>query len=47
MAIEASEVVLEQSERAELRDFAQRVIDAQQQEIDTLTEIQAELSTCW
>jgi uncharacterized protein (DUF305 family) len=44
MAIEASEVVVEESENAELRDFAQRVIDAQQQEIDALTAIQRELA---
>jgi uncharacterized protein (DUF305 family) len=43
MAIESSEIVLEQSERDEIREFARRVIAAQQAEIDALTEIREEL----
>ena len=43
MAIAASEMVLQQATHAELRDFAQRVIAAQQREIDELTAIRAEL----
>jgi uncharacterized protein (DUF305 family) len=44
MAIESSEIVLEQTEREEIREFARRVIAAQQSEIDALTEIRAELT---
>lgn len=44
MAIDSSEVVLDQAEHPEIRDVAQRVIDAQQQEIETLAEIRAELT---
>jgi uncharacterized protein (DUF305 family) len=44
MAIEASEVALEQATHPEVRDFAQRVIDAQQREIETLTEIRSEIA---
>lgn len=44
MAIEASEAVLEQAVHPEIRDVAQRVIDAQEREIETLTEIRAELT---
>jgi uncharacterized protein (DUF305 family) len=44
MAIASSEMALEQATHPEIQDFAQRVIEAQQQEIDTLTEIRAELT---
>jgi uncharacterized protein (DUF305 family) len=44
MAIEASEVALEQATHPEVRDVAQRVIDAQQREIETLTEIRSEIA---
>ena len=44
MAIEASRVAVEQDVHPEIRDFARRVIDAQQREIDTLTEIRQDLS---
>jgi uncharacterized protein (DUF305 family) len=44
MAIVASEAALEQSVHQEIRDFAQRVIDAQQREIDELTAIRQELA---
>lgn len=44
MAIAASEVAIEEATRPEIREFAQRVIDAQQREIETLTEIRAELT---
>ena len=44
MAIESSEIVLEQAGREEIREFARRVIAAQQLEIDTLTEIREELT---
>ncbi len=37
MAIAASETALEQATHAEIRDFAQRVIDAQSAEIEELT----------
>jgi uncharacterized protein (DUF305 family) len=43
MAIEASEAVLEEAVHPEIRDVAQRVIDAQQREIDELTAIRQEL----
>ncbi len=44
MAIAASEAALTQAEDQEIRDIAQDVIDAQQQEIETLTEIRAEIA---
>jgi uncharacterized protein (DUF305 family) len=44
MAIESSEAVLDTAVHPEMRDFAQKVIDAQQQEIDELTAIRAELT---
>lgn len=44
MAIEASEAVLDNAVHPELRDVAQRVIAAQQREIDELTAIRQELS---
>jgi uncharacterized protein (DUF305 family) len=44
MAIVASEAALEQSTHSEIRDFAQRVIDAQSAEIEELSAIRAELS---
>jgi uncharacterized protein (DUF305 family) len=44
MAIEASEAVLEEAVHPEIRDVAQRVIDAQQREIDELTAIRQEVS---
>jgi uncharacterized protein (DUF305 family) len=44
MAIIASEAALERSVHPEMRDFAQRVIAAQQHEIDVLTEIRQELA---
>jgi uncharacterized protein (DUF305 family) len=44
MAIESSEIVLEQAGREEIREFARRVIAAQQLEIDTLTGIREELT---
>jgi uncharacterized protein (DUF305 family)/Spy/CpxP family protein refolding chaperone len=43
MAIEASKLVVERSERAELLDFALRVIDAQGREIDLLMTIRGDL----
>jgi uncharacterized protein (DUF305 family) len=43
MAIDASEMALEQAVHPELKEIAQDVIDAQQQEIDTLEAIRAEL----
>ena len=42
-AIAGSEVVLAQAIHPEIRDFAQRVIDAQQREIDELVQIRLEL----
>jgi hypothetical protein len=39
----ASEAALQQAVHPEIRDFAQRVIDAQQREIDELTAIRQEL----
>lgn len=44
MAIDASEVALEQAVHPELKEIAQDVIDAQQREIDTLEDIRAELT---
>ena len=44
MAIAASEMALQQATHPEMRDFAQRVIDAQQREIDELTAIRQELA---
>ena len=44
MAIIASEAALERSVHSETRDFAQRVIAAQQHEIDVLTAIRQELN---
>ncbi len=44
MAIEASEAVLDQATHPEIQDFAQKVIDAQQREIDELTAIRGELT---
>jgi uncharacterized protein (DUF305 family) len=44
MAIEASQAVLDKAVHPEIRDVAQRVIDAQQREIDELTAIRQELS---
>lgn len=44
MAIEASEAVLDDAVHPEIRDVAQRVIAAQQREIDELTAIRQELS---
>jgi uncharacterized protein (DUF305 family) len=43
MAIAASETALDQATHAEIRDFAQRVIDAQSAEIQELTLIRVEL----
>lgn len=43
MAIEASETAVTEATHPEIREFAQRVIDAQQLEIDTLREIRQEL----
>jgi uncharacterized protein (DUF305 family) len=42
-AIVASEAALQQAVHPEIRDFAQRVIDAQQREIDELTAIRQEI----
>lgn len=44
MATEASETAVAEAEHPEIRDFAQRVIDAQQREIETLQEIRTELA---
>lgn len=44
MAIEASEDVLDQAVHPEIRDVAQRVIDAQQREIEELEQIRQELT---
>lgn len=44
MAIIASDAALERSVHSETRDFARRVIDAQQHEIDLLTAIRQELT---
>jgi uncharacterized protein (DUF305 family) len=44
MAIEASETAVSEAAHPEIRDFAQRVIDAQQREIETLQEIRTELA---
>jgi uncharacterized protein (DUF305 family) len=44
MAIEASETAAVEANHPEVRDFAQRVIVAQQHEIDTLLEIRADLA---
>ena len=44
MAIDASMDVLEKAVHPEIAEFAQKVIDAQQQEIDELTAIRAELT---
>jgi uncharacterized protein (DUF305 family) len=44
MAVEASEVAVEQAVHPEMREFARRVIEAQQREIDTLTEIRQDLA---
>jgi len=43
MAVVASRRVVERGAHPEVRDFAQRVIDAQQREIETLAEIRREL----
>ena len=42
MAIISSEMAVTQAVHPQIRDFAQRVIDAQQREIETLTRIRAE-----
>jgi uncharacterized protein (DUF305 family) len=44
MAIVASETALTQATHQEIKDFAQRVIDAQQNEVDELTQIRQELT---
>jgi uncharacterized protein (DUF305 family) len=44
MAIASSQDALSMATHQELKDFAQNVIDAQQQEIDELTQIRAELT---
>jgi len=44
MAIAASEIALEQAIHQEIKDFSQRVIDAQQAEIDELLEIRKDLA---
>jgi uncharacterized protein (DUF305 family) len=44
MAIEASAIAASDAAHPELRDFARRVIDVQQREIETLQEIRAELA---
>lgn len=44
MAIDASLAAVEQAGHPEIRDLAQRVIDAQQKEIETLMEIRGELA---
>ncbi len=44
MAIESSETVAAEATHPEIRDFAQRVIDAQQQEIAELAEIRESLT---
>lgn len=44
MAIDASEMALEQAVHPELKEIAQDVIGAQQEEIDVLEEIRAELT---
>jgi uncharacterized protein (DUF305 family) len=44
MAIAASQDALTMATHQELKDFAQKVIDAQQQEIDELMQIRAELT---
>jgi uncharacterized protein (DUF305 family) len=44
MAIQASEAALDQAAHEEIRTLAQRVIDAQRQEVDELQTIRAELS---
>ncbi len=44
MAIEASLATVEQAKHPEIRDIAQRVIDAQQREIETLITIREELA---
>jgi uncharacterized protein (DUF305 family) len=44
MAIDASEMALEQAVHPELKEIARDVIDAQQQEIDTLEAIRTELT---
>lgn len=44
MAIESSEIVAEQAAHPEIRGIAQRVIEVQQAEIATLTEIRADLT---
>lgn len=41
-AVEMAEMALEMSDRKELRDFAQAIIDAQSQEINQMKEWQAE-----
>lgn len=43
MAIAASETALTQATHQEIKDFAQRVIDAQQREIDELSRIRREI----
>ena len=45
MAIAASEAVVEGSENAELREFAQGVIEAQQREIQAQTAIREDLTS--
>jgi uncharacterized protein (DUF305 family) len=44
MAIAASQDALTMATHQEIKDFAQKVIDAQQQEIDELTQIRSELT---
>jgi len=44
MAITASEIALTQATHQEIKDFAQKVINDQQREIDELTQIYSELS---
>jgi uncharacterized protein (DUF305 family) len=44
MAIEASQAVLDHATHPELREFARRVVDAQQREVDELTAIRQELA---
>jgi uncharacterized protein (DUF305 family) len=44
MAIVSSEIALRQTTHPEIRDFARRVVDAQQGEIEVLAQVRAELT---